>query len=572
MNRKLLFTVAAAGFALAACESGDINIAPATNVTDSNNSTVNNPPPTNTGPNPCATITSSGTPVQGAYDGMNCTYPDVVGAGNNLTTNLRIPALPMGGAHIFEGSLFVGNTFNTDAELAAAGISQGGDGPTLEIEAGATLAWRTSSDFLVINRGSRIIADGTADAPITFTSVSDVEGTVGPEDVQQWGGMVINGFGVTNKCVYVGDRLNPSAAPAFAVDTAVQADGCHVDAEGSQGLDESQYGGANDDDDSGILDYVLVKHTGATVGNGDELNGISFGGVGRGTQVSNLQVYSTFDDGIEMFGGAFDIENLVAVYVRDDSIDLDEGWHGTITNALVVQSESIGNHCIEADGIGSYDDQVAANNTYNIMRDNLNTQVTINNLTCIISPTPTQGDFDPGAGWRFREGIYFNVNDSMVITSFAANEQAALNNNYCLRVDNTETRDGIDGNAGESIVAGTSNLNSVIYACQETFRDTYESTFAAAEGNVAATIPNDTAVSATAVNDPDVQLLEGVVPVFSIEFATSLVDGAAPAATATPTSGTFLGALSLGGMDWTQPWAYGIDPNNRGQALWFETL
>ena len=62
------------------------------------------------------------------------------------------------------------------------------------------------------------------------------------------------------------------------------------------------------------------------------------------------------------------------------------------------------------------------------------------------------------------------------------------------------------------------------------------------------------------------------MPVFSIDFATSLVDGAAPAATATPTSGTFLGALSLGGMDWTQPWAYGIDPNNRGQALWFETL
>ena len=72
------------------------------------------------GPNPCATITTGGTPVQGNYDGTNCTYPDVAGAGNNLTSNLRIDALPNGGAHIFSGSLFVGNTYNTDAELAAA--------------------------------------------------------------------------------------------------------------------------------------------------------------------------------------------------------------------------------------------------------------------------------------------------------------------------------------------------------------------------------------------------------------------------------------------------------------------
>ena len=74
------------------------------------------------------------------------------------------------------------------------------------------------------------------------------------------------------------------------------------------------------------------------------------------------------------------------------------------------------------------------------------------------------------------------------------------------------------------------------------------------------------------MSDADLQLLEGTIPVFSIDFATSLVDGAAPNASATPTTGTFLGALSLGGTDWTQPWAYGIDPSNRGQALWFETL
>ena len=123
---------------------------------------------------------------------------------------------------------------------------------------------------MIINRGSQLFAVGTAEKPITFTSVSDVEGTVGPEDVQQWGGMVVNGFGVTNKCEYTGSM---SAGNLATTD-------CHVDAEGAAGLDESQYGGDNNEDSSGRLEYVVVKHTGAEVANGDELNGISFGGVG----------------------------------------------------------------------------------------------------------------------------------------------------------------------------------------------------------------------------------------------------------------------------------------------------
>jgi hypothetical protein len=552
MNRKLLFTVAAAGFALAACESGDINIQPQTTVTDSNNTTNQGGGGT---VNPCSSISVGGNPVQGAYDGLNCTYPDIVGAGNNLLTDLFLPRLPNGGAHIFSGSLFVGETCNSDACLNNLGIVEGGDGPTLTIEAGATLAWRTSSDFLVINRGSQIIANGRADAPITLTSTSDVDGTVLPEAVQQWGGVVINGFGVTNDCDYTGTR----GQAGFALNGE-----CHVDSEGSAGLDENQHGGDNDDDNSGVLSYVVVKHTGATVGNGDELNGITFAAVGRGTQVDNLQVYSTFDDGIEMFGGSFDITNFVALYVRDDSIDLDAGWQGTIQNALVVQAESIGNHCIESDGLAGYSG-LGPGVADDFIARNLNTRVTINNLTCIISPTPTQGDFDPGAGWRFREGIFFDINDSMVITSFAANDQTNDNDNYCLRVDDPETEAGAAN--------GDSSLNGVIYACQETYRDVAEQTFAEAQGNVAATIPDGAAVSATAVNDADLQLLEGTIPVFSIDFATSLVDGAAPDASAAPTLGNaYLGALSLGGSDWTQPWAYGIDPANRGQALWIEGL
>jgi len=555
MNRNILVTVAVAGLVMAACDSGDINIQPATTVTDSNNTIIEGSTGGDT--NPCASyVNSGGQEIQGSYDGTNCSYAEsFVGAGNNLTVDLTIPVLPNGGAHVFQGSLFVGETYRTNAELAANGIVRGGDGPVLTIEAGATLAFQTSSDFIIINRGSQIFAVGTPADPITITSVSDVNGTVGPEDVQQWGGMVINGFGVTNKCAYTGTR----GQPGFAL-----AGECHVDAEGAAGLDESQYGGDNDDDSSGRLEYVIVKHTGATVGNGDELNGISFGGVGRNTIVRNLEVYSTFDDGIEMFGGAVAFENLVALYVRDDAIDIDEGWQGSVTNALVVQSATDGNHCIEADGIGDYANLDDATRADFIAR-NLNSRAVISNLTCIISANgAATATHDPGAGWRLREGLWIDINDSLLISSFAANDETSANDNYCLRIDNAETQ--------AAATNGDLNLNSVVYACQETFRATFDSDFAAAEGNVAATLTSGVATSATAASDAGLQLLEGTVPVYSIDFATSQVDGAVPAATAAPTQGTYLGALSQGQTDWTQPWAYGLHDGNRAQPLWFESL
>ena len=559
MTRNALLTTAIAGLVLAGCESGDINIQPQTLVTDSNNTTV-----TGGGSNAndaCASyVNSGGQTIQGVSDGTNCTYSQAfVGAGNNLEFDLTIPALPNGGAHIFEGSLFVGNSYRTNADLAANGITRGGDGPTLTVEAGATLAFQTSKDFIIINRGSQMFAVGTPTAPITFTSVSDINGTVGPEDVQQWGGMVINGFAVTNKCAYTGTR---------GVDLAVNGE-CHVDAEGAAGLDESQYGGDNDEDGSGRLEYVVVKHTGATVGNGDELNGISFGGVGSNTIVNNLQVYSTFDDGIEMFGGSFDINNFVGLYVRDDAIDIDEGFNGTINNALVIQSETDGNHCIEADGLGSFS-SLTAQEVEDKINQGINSAPTINNLTCIVSPNgAATATHDPGAGWRLREGIFPTINDSLLISSFAANATDDNDDNYCLRIDNRSQQAALDGDL---------QLNSVVFACQENSKlqaiggFATEQAWAESVGNIFATVADGTAKSATAVNDADLQLLEGTVPVYSIDYATSQVDGAAPGAGSTPTSGTFLGGLSLGATDWTTGWTYGIHPENRGQALWFETL
>ncbi len=581
MNRYFPLIVFTALGGLAACESGDINIDPATTDNSASDSSVNGSCTQNCtvgsgggGANDlCATYTQNSVTYQGIYDGTNCVYrTDFINNTRHLLVDMTIPALPSGGAHIFYGSLFVGETYRTQAELAAAGITQGGDGPTLTVEPGATLAFATKAQFLVINRGSKLMAVGEADNPITFTSLSDVSGKLAtdPEAVQQWGGIVINGFGVTNKCVYTGS-VTYNADGSVASDTLALAPGgeCSVDAEGSAGLDESQYGGDNNDDSSGDLEYVVVKHTGAQVANGDELNGISWGAVGRGTVVDHIEMYSVYDDGMEFFGGAVNVSNYLAMYARDDSIDIDEGYSGTITNALVIQSATDGNNCIEADGIGDFGN-LPAGTIDAIIAQGINSRPKIDHLTCIISPNGVAtATHDPGAGWRLREGLFPRITNSLLIMSFGANDTASSSDNYCVRIDDRVQQAAIQGDAV---------IDNVIFACQE-FTNTstpwaFDGTTTTASfltttsGNQNATVPSGTTKNPTAAADADLQLLEGTNPIFSINWATSFVDNAAPAATTNPTPGTYLGALSLGGTDWTAGWTFGLDPANRGEKPW----
>lgn len=557
----------AVSVAIVGCSGGgDVNISPSTNDNSVDNSTNTSAPVVET--NPCASYSNTaGQVIQGAFNGLDCTYsPSFVDAGNNLLVDMLIPSLAANGVHIFQGSLFVGKTFDTDAGLQAAGITSGGDGPVLTVEAGTTLAFTSNSDFLIVNRGSQIFAVGTASAPITFTSVSDIESaraaapTLAFDSVQQWGGMVINGFGVTNKCAYTGSVAGGDLATSD----------CHVDAEGAAGLDESQYGGFNNDDSSGRLEYVVVKHPGAQVANGDELNGISFGAVGRNTIVENLEVYSTFDDGIEMFGGAVNFKNFVALYVRDDAIDIDEGWSGTITNALVIQSETDGNHCIEADGIGSFSSQTEVE-IERVIAQGINSRPTISNLTCLTSAnSAATATHDPGAGWRFREGIFPTVNDSLMISAFSADDVDSTN--YCLRIDNRSLQAAQDGDL---------TINSVVFSCVDKTKGnslpnaTSSEDFANASGNqFAATLTND---DATATSNTALVLLEGTPSIYSVDFTSMLVDGVAPTSAAPQSGAAFIGALSLGAVDWTQGWTYGlhagfraVDANGNDIALWFE--
>ena len=152
MRIKQLLALASIAAIVTACESGDINLAP----TNIDNSTSTGGGGGGSGAaNPCASYTVSGTTRQGTFDGTNCTYDaNFVSEATPLTVDVRLPFIS--GVHIFQDSLIVGQNVTSGVAPAA------GTGPTLVIDAGNTIAFSASNRYLLINRGSRIMAEGTS--------------------------------------------------------------------------------------------------------------------------------------------------------------------------------------------------------------------------------------------------------------------------------------------------------------------------------------------------------------------------------------------------------------------------
>lgn len=201
-------------------------------------------------------------------------------------------------------------------------------GATLWIEPGTTIQalpyGRTGkAPVLVIERGARIVADGTADAPITFTSAMD------PSLLPQrglWGGLILLGNA----------PINDDGGEAFI-----------------EGLAGVPFGGQDPDDSSGVLRYVRVWYGGRSIGSGNEINGISFGGVGRNTVVEHCEVAWNNDDGFEFFGGTVNIKYLSVIFCGDDSFDTDEGYQGHGQFLFTVLGRDICGRGFEMDNRGS---------------------------------------------------------------------------------------------------------------------------------------------------------------------------------------------------------------------------
>lgn len=412
MKLKNIFALNVLAAALAACGGGDINLNPSTSVGDTTN-TTNNPPATAPTVNPCAKYVKGGQELQGALTGANCVYnASFASSSNEITVDLTIPELPNNGVHIFSGSLFIGEDVDKNAAEAGKRIPQEGEGSTLNIAAGAKIAFERGEDYVRIARGSKIVAEGTKDKPIIFSGVKDLrDKSATIADRGLWGGIQINGNGITNKCSDI-----QRAAPVAPLASNVH--GCHVLSEGLPGT----YGGNNNAESSGTLRYVLVKHAGYKVVEGNELNAITFNAVGSKTVVQYVQAYSTQDDAFEWFGGAVSAKYLVAVGVSDDAFDYTDGYVGNLQYALNVAPTNVGgNNCIEADNAGgSRADDIAPL-----------TKLRVSNLTCITNNLAQNAGTTPSpdgasSGLLVREGMFIELYNSIVTANTTGMASRAL--------------------------------------------------------------------------------------------------------------------------------------------------
>jgi hypothetical protein len=376
-------------------------------------------------------------------------------------------------------------TNNFDYILSGA-VFIGGDNKdsaSITIDPGVTVYGESGNDFLVIRRGSKIHVNGTPSAPVIMTSGNDASATASTRG--QWGGLIINGNAPINGC---------------SEGTAV----CEAEGEGSTGL----YGGNNPDDSSGNLNYLQVKYAGFEITPDNELNGIAFQGVGRGTVVDYVQVHNNSDDGVEFFGGTVDAKHLYLSGIGDDSVDWTKGWTGRLQHVVVVQTDR-GDQGIEADSNSSNRDSLPR------------AKPTISNITLI-------GNSNTDQGMLLREGTGA-VLSNLIVTGFGDD---------CIDIDHAETFAA----AGGSIAGlnGTLSINSAIASCTTTFREeagdafTVQAWFEAGSNN-STTNPGMTSY-----------------------INSTVANGITPTAPSDPWFDTtdYIGAVKDSASDWTVGWTY----------------
>lgn len=309
---SLILLTSCAGATLAACdgatsvaspgEGGIVIPAPTPAPTPAPSPT---PTPPSTGP--AANCPTGTTNVGTIGNFRSCRLPSLIG-------NLTLPRVA-GVAYEMNGRVDVG--------VDRTGAGTGGSAGNLTIEPGVVIyanTTNTDNDFLVVNRGSTISAEGTEALPIIFTAQNNLTGNVTDESQGLWGGIILAGRAPISNC-----NLDGVAGGAANCENVVEGTG------------NALYGGATAGDSSGVMRYVQIRYSGTIISPNNELQGLTTGGVGSGTRLEYIQIHNSSDDGIEIFGGTHNARYLVVTGSDDDSIDTDVGWKGFIQFAIASQ-------------------------------------------------------------------------------------------------------------------------------------------------------------------------------------------------------------------------------------------
>ena len=418
------------------------------------------PPPPPTGPAP-------GTPAADCPAGFSnvgtvsnrriCQLP------STITGNLVVPARA-GTVYSVSGRTQVGTDLGSNPNAPLAGGQQG----ILTIEPGVTIFGNSGLDYLLVNRGSQIFAEGSATAPIIMTSRQNVDGTATDSSIGQWGGLVILGRAPTTDGCPVG--VTP---PNIA---------CEAQVEGSNAF----YGGLSPADNSGRIRYLRLSYSGFTISPNNELNGITFAGVGSGTTVEFVQVHNSSDDGIEIFGGNVNLRRIVLSGNDDDSFDTDSGWRGAAQFGIVYQRSGGGDFGFETSSRGTNTATFFTRPTYanwtivmrssvgrdaiihntghvgrvynSVLRSEINQQC-LNLATAVTLTNPNGAGVGAAPNGPLYNSVFFSCNGGNTegtsgITTPQVDAQVALGANNVLTGTSTLTGSFING-ANETAVATT---------------------------------------------------------------------------------------------------------------------
>lgn len=281
----------------------------------------------------------------------------------------------LSGTYTEDLTLDANNTYKLNGSLIMA------EGTTLTIPACMTIeALSSGADvYVAISQGAQIIANGTEDCPIVFTS--DASNPAAGD----WGGLIILG-----------------EAPINSVTGTATA---------TSEIASLPYGGQTSDDNSGSLNYVRVEYSGGAADGQSENNGFSFYGVGSGTVVNYIQAYAGKDDGIEFFGGTVNASYISVINAEDDSVDWTEGYAGTLTN-VYISNRITDDKAIEADGY----------NTDFSNATGIFSKPTVTNLT-IVGEGTAQGHAEAIRLRAGTQGIFSNVHITGYVEGFDLDDE-----------------------------------------------------------------------------------------------------------------------------------------------------
>lgn len=424
---------------------------------------------------------------------------------STITGNLVVPQRA-GTLYSIAGRTQVGTDQGPDPAAPLPGSQQG----ILTIEPGVTLFGNSGGDYLLINRGSQIFAEGEADNPIVMTSRQSVEGTTNENSIGQWGGLVINGRAPTT------DGCGAVTPPNIA---------CEAQVEGSNAF----YGGNTVTDNSGRVRYLRLMHSGFEIAPNNELNGITLAGVGNGTTFEYVQVHNSSDDGIEIFGGNVNIRYIVLTGNDDDSFDTDSGWRGAAQFGIVYQRTGGGDFGFETSSRGT--------NTADYF-----TRPTYANWTIVMRSTAGRDAIVHNTGHVGR--VYNTVLRSEI-------------NQQCLNLANAVTLNNPNGVGGNGPL-----YNSVFFSCNG-------GNFDAGGGLTTAEVEAQVALGANNVLNGTSTLVNGFInganenAVTASTFPTSLNAGVGLGGSNTFITGfltevDYIGAVRDASDDWYAGWSCGL--------------